>query len=69
MQTTRTITRIPTNDQLTPLQRAHARENMLAILLETEPEVGTREGWRTWSRAQLADARARAILAALGHDR
>ena len=60
---------VPTNDQLTPLQRAHARENMLAILLETEPEVVTRDGWRTWSTEQLREARAAAILAALGHDR
>ena len=67
--TTRTTTRIPTNDELTPLQRAHARENMLAILLETDPIVVTRDGWRTWSAEQLREARAAAILAALGHDR
>ena len=68
MQTTRTITRIPTNDQLTPLQRARLRTILAEILVQSGPDVVTPEGWRTWSQHRIQECRVKAILRLLDEE-
>ena len=66
--TTRTTTRIPTNDQLTPIQRARLRTILTEILVQSGPDVVTPDGWRTWSQHLIQECRVTAVLQLLDED-
>ena len=61
-------TRIPTNDQLTPIQRARLRAILTEILVQSGPDVVTPDGWRTWSQHRVQECRVTAILRLLDEE-